>query len=213
MALPSSGPLSLANIQTEFGGSNPISLSEYYAGGGRVPAGTSGTYGAVPSSGTISIRNFYGTSNYVPISATGGIITTSGGYRYHQFLGDGTFSVSTIGTTNGVVQYTIISGGGGGANGNGGGGGGGAGGMLNGQITVSATNYTVTIGGGGAGGVPNGIQGTPGSNSSVFSTSTTGGAGGTSAGQPARPQGGSGGGGSWAGGDGPSAGISGQGNS
>lgn len=65
MTLPSSGPLTLADIQTEFGGSNPISLSEYYAGGSYVPAGTSGTYGAVPSSGTISIRNFYGTSNAV----------------------------------------------------------------------------------------------------------------------------------------------------
>jgi hypothetical protein len=32
-----------------------------------VPAGTSGTYGAVPSSGTISIQNFYGTSNYIPV--------------------------------------------------------------------------------------------------------------------------------------------------
>ena len=53
MALPSSGPLSLSDIQTEFGGSNPISLSEYYAGGGLVSAGTSGTYGAVPSSGQI----------------------------------------------------------------------------------------------------------------------------------------------------------------
>lgn len=65
MTLPTSGPLSLANIQTEFGGSNPISLSEYYAGGTYVPAGTTGTYGAVPSSGAISIRNFYGTSNVV----------------------------------------------------------------------------------------------------------------------------------------------------
>jgi hypothetical protein len=62
MTLPSSGPLTLADIQGEFGGSNPISLSEYYAGGGLVPAGTSGTYGAVPSSGAIGIRNFYGTS-------------------------------------------------------------------------------------------------------------------------------------------------------
>lgn len=62
MTLPSSGSLSLSQIQGEFGGSNPISLSEYYAGGSYVPAGTSGTYGAVPSSGTISIRNFYGTS-------------------------------------------------------------------------------------------------------------------------------------------------------
>jgi hypothetical protein len=62
MAIPSSGPLAMTAIQTEFGGSNPISLSEYYAGGGLVGAGTTGTYGAVPSSGTISIRSFYGTS-------------------------------------------------------------------------------------------------------------------------------------------------------
>jgi len=88
MPLPSSGPLSLANIQTEFGGSNPISLSEYYAGGGLVPAGTTGTYGAVPSSGTISIRNFYGTSNVViSISndsvgyASGGLSSATAGYR------------------------------------------------------------------------------------------------------------------------------------
>ena len=65
MAIPSSGALSLSDIQTEFGGSNPISLSEYYAGGAYVPAGTTGTYGAVPSSGEISIRNFYGTSNFL----------------------------------------------------------------------------------------------------------------------------------------------------
>jgi hypothetical protein len=67
MALPSSGPLSLSDIQTEFGGTNPISLNEYYAGGGLVPAGTSGTYGAVPTSGQISVQNFYGTTNYTPI--------------------------------------------------------------------------------------------------------------------------------------------------
>lgn len=67
MALPSSGPLALTDIQGEFGGANPIGMNEYYAGGGLVPAGTSGTYGAVPSSGTISVQNFYGTSNFVPI--------------------------------------------------------------------------------------------------------------------------------------------------
>jgi len=64
MTLPSSGPLSLTDIQTEFGGSNPIGLNEYYAGGGLVPAGTSGTNGAVPSSGQIAISNFYGTASY-----------------------------------------------------------------------------------------------------------------------------------------------------
>lgn len=67
MAIPASGPLSLSNIQTEFGGTNPISLNEYYAGGGLVPAGTTGTYGAVPSSGAISIRNFYGTTAFTAV--------------------------------------------------------------------------------------------------------------------------------------------------
>lgn len=67
MALPTSGALSLENIQTEFGGSNPIGLSEYYAGGGLVPAGASGTYGAVPSSGALSVQNFYGTQAYTPV--------------------------------------------------------------------------------------------------------------------------------------------------
>lgn len=65
MALPTSGPISLSDIQGEFGGSNPISLSEYYAGGGLVPSGTSGTNGPVPSSGAISLSNFYGTSSVV----------------------------------------------------------------------------------------------------------------------------------------------------
>lgn len=67
MALPSSGPLALTDIQGEFGGANPIGMNEYYAGGGLVPAGTSGTYGAVPSSGALSVQNFYGTSNFVPV--------------------------------------------------------------------------------------------------------------------------------------------------
>jgi hypothetical protein len=67
MALPTSGPLTLQNIQTEFGGTNPIGLNEYYAGGGLVPAGTSGTNGAVPSSGAISINNFYGTANFLQL--------------------------------------------------------------------------------------------------------------------------------------------------
>ena len=63
MALQTSGAITFAQIQAEFGGANPISLSEYYAGGAYVSAGTSGTNGAVPSSGAISPWNFYGTSD------------------------------------------------------------------------------------------------------------------------------------------------------
>jgi len=88
MALPTSGPLSLNDIKGEFGGPASPSLGDYYAGGSYVPAGTTGTNGAVPSSGTISISNFYGTSAVV-ISLTdqfafdfsGGARTATTGYR------------------------------------------------------------------------------------------------------------------------------------
>lgn len=56
MALPGSGPMSLAQLQTEFGGSNPISLSEYYRGGAYVTANNS----SVPTSGQMSLSQFYG---------------------------------------------------------------------------------------------------------------------------------------------------------
>jgi hypothetical protein len=63
------GSLSLSEIQAEFGGSNPIGLNEYYAGsftGSLVQAGTigypNGSPVPIPSSGEISISNFYGAS-------------------------------------------------------------------------------------------------------------------------------------------------------
>lgn len=52
MAIPGSGPVSFSQIQTEHGGSNPISLSEYY-----------GADTGVPGSGAISVSDFYGTSS------------------------------------------------------------------------------------------------------------------------------------------------------
>lgn len=96
MTLPSSGALTLADIQGEFGGSNPISLSEYYAGGGLVPAGTTGTYGAVPSSGTISVANFYGTSNQLPLR------WGDTGSTYHA-------PIAVYGGTYGTEQATITA--------------------------------------------------------------------------------------------------------
>jgi len=63
MTLPASGALSLSQIQTEMGGSNPISLSEYYRNGGIVrstyPDGTGSINSNVPTSGAISMSNFY----------------------------------------------------------------------------------------------------------------------------------------------------------
>ena len=78
MALPTSGVLDLSDIQTEFGGSNPISLSEYYAGGSYVPSGTSGTNGAVPTSGEIAVSDFYGTQSGITVTVTEGNAVTLG---------------------------------------------------------------------------------------------------------------------------------------
>jgi hypothetical protein len=66
MALPSSGVLTLNDIQTEFGGTNPIDLSDYYRGGGLVP--DSGLNAAIPTSGVISVSDFYGAANVIPIN-------------------------------------------------------------------------------------------------------------------------------------------------
>jgi len=67
MALPSSGALSLLMIQGEFGGpTTNIAMNQYYAGGSYVPAGTSGNSGAIPSSGQISISQFYGSQSLIP---------------------------------------------------------------------------------------------------------------------------------------------------
>lgn len=68
MALPTSGPLSLSEIQTEFGGAQPISMSEYYRGGTYVNEYSLAPN--VPVSGTIAISDFYGASHYVPQART-----------------------------------------------------------------------------------------------------------------------------------------------
>jgi len=74
MALPESGPLSLSDIQTEFGGVNPIALSEYYRGGAYVTDNNTG----VPTSGEISIGDFYGAVLYGTWDSAGDFIVPSG---------------------------------------------------------------------------------------------------------------------------------------
>jgi hypothetical protein len=51
MTIQSSGAIYLSDIQTEFGGSNPIYINEYYG------------KDSVPSSGPITMADFYGTSD------------------------------------------------------------------------------------------------------------------------------------------------------
>ena len=94
MALQTSGAISLSDIQTEFGGSNPISLSEYY-----------GAASGIPASGTISLSNFYGASaGWTLVQGSSGTVygySTSGGY--------GSISPTTLnGATIDAVQYAYV---------------------------------------------------------------------------------------------------------
>jgi hypothetical protein len=60
MALQTSGAISLLDLKNEFGGFNPVRLSDYYRGGRLVPNLFNNS--GVPSSGTIKISDFYGAS-------------------------------------------------------------------------------------------------------------------------------------------------------
>ena len=112
MALPSSGPISLNDIQNEFGGTNPIGINEYY-----------GVASGVPASGTISFDDFYGTSAgpttnglqlYLDPGNTNSYSGSGTSYNDLSSNGnDGTLSSSGItysSSTNGGI-FTLASGG------------------------------------------------------------------------------------------------------
>jgi len=123
-------------------------------GGGK----TNDTYNCAGGSGIVIVR-----SKVAWAQASGGTETISGGYKYHTFTSDGTLTVSGSGN----VEYLIVGGGGGGGQSNRSGGGG-AGEAKTGTTTLSAQNYTITIGAGGA-------EGIDGSSSSAFGLTSVGG--------------------------------------
>jgi hypothetical protein len=97
MTLPIS-PISFLDLQNQFGGSVPISLNEYYAGGGYTPANqygyipityTQGILSAIPASGTIGMYEFRG----APYTSAAGSTT---------FYSSGTF-VGKYGPNNAVT--------------------------------------------------------------------------------------------------------------
>lgn len=126
------------------------------------------------STGTVLNQSTQNTRTYDVgsyINATGGTITTAGGYRTHTFNSTDQFFINGISSTpsRNIIDYLIVAGGGGGGgtDGNGAAGGGG-GGMINSTVTVGAGTYTITVGGGGsAGGGGAGRGGTGGPSSIV----------------------------------------------
>lgn len=107
MPLQTSGAISLEDLQTEFGGSNPIGIEEYYRGGGLVPDST--TNAGVPTSGAISLEDFYGASS-APASVS---IDLTVGWDGTAIPEDTGFAASGFGFTGapyGSVTSTNIDG-------------------------------------------------------------------------------------------------------
>ena len=106
MAIVASGEISLADLQTEFGTSSPVSLSQFYLGGSIVTPNNTG----VPSSGNpISLDDFYGVANatsviYEIIGGGGG-----GGYGQDNNTGSGSGGSGGNSTLGATVFTPIIS--------------------------------------------------------------------------------------------------------
>lgn len=147
------------------------------------------TSGNLVAGTTISLYGIAATS--VGAKATGGAIYSDASYFYHVFSGNGTFT-----PTQSISADVLVVAGGGGTNGQSSGGGGAGGLLIQSGRSLTATNYTVTVGAGGAGG--DAAQASSGSNS-VFDTSTAlgGGFAGYANITPNGSNGGSGGGGAY----------------
>ena len=66
MPVQSSGQIKITDIITEFGGSEPHALSEYYRDGGEVGGGSPN----VPTSGQLKISDFYGATDVIVETAS-----------------------------------------------------------------------------------------------------------------------------------------------
>ena len=173
MALQSSGVIALSEVQTEFGGASPTSLSEYYRGGDNVPSAVAD----VPASGEIKFSDFYSTSNvsdivYHVVGGGGG----GGGAGGGSGGAGGSASISS----SAFSTVSAYGGAGGAGPAQGGGFGSAAAGQYNTGTLASidpGTVITVTVGAGGAGGAgyQNSASKAGGAGASAFVRLTIGG--------------------------------------
>jgi hypothetical protein len=128
MALQGSGAISLSQIASEFGGSAPHSLSEYYRGGSNVPSSVTrdadasslsisslthinrgSTYTTTPriNSTNLYTHRLWADNGSTGVSDCTFYVNQTGTYNYRFYLYDtsnrgGTFKIYV----NGVLQYT-----------------------------------------------------------------------------------------------------------
>jgi hypothetical protein len=195
-------PLSITNVSENNGADGGIAFTAgLYSSNTAISSIT-----LVPSLGSFVANSTFGlyglaatgTTPTVAPKATGGnIVANDGTYWYHAFLTSGTFTPQTILTAN-----CLVIGGGGGSGpdaSSGQGSGGGAGGVFYATSqSLTATNYTVTIGAGGAAKAANSaVRGDNGTNSQFGSLTAAlgGGGGGPGSSSLGGASGGSGGGG------------------
>ena len=100
MPLPTTSTISLSQIRDEFGGSTQTSLSQYYRGGLLVPNNTFNN--TIPTTGTISLSQFYGTAAYVGFST---FSESNVGTTFDSFISAG-FSINAFGT---VTSYNVTN--------------------------------------------------------------------------------------------------------
>lgn len=111
MAIQPSGVIALSDIQDEFGGTNPIGLSEYYRGG----AYTTSNNTSVPASGAISLSDFYGATSAVEViyeligggggGGGSGTVANSGGTGTSSSIsGTGFTTASSSGASGGATR-------------------------------------------------------------------------------------------------------------
>ena len=106
MTLPvSPDTISFSQIQTEFGGSNPASLSEYYKSGTYVRTNTTAPNGPIVTTGAISLSTFRGATQGVLVATYAfGTIPTS-----IDEGSAGTFNVTTANVADSTTLYWTIA--------------------------------------------------------------------------------------------------------
>jgi hypothetical protein len=99
MSLPSTGQISLSNIQTIMGGTNPISLSEYYQNASQ--AYTSGITGIPNINSVISLNLFRGKSKI--------IVQTIWQYFNNSYISDDEYALRVEVSKSTITMQGILS--------------------------------------------------------------------------------------------------------